>query len=93
MGATINIIGCRLQEHREVMLPINLTTPRHTTIETAPMLAVIAYKPSDMHHTRAVSHYQRKEDFRLHFMLEGSIPDPQPLLLKRNQMLKPREQE
>jgi len=45
------------------MLPINLMMLRHTTIEMAPMLAVIAYKPSDMHHTRGVSGYQHKEDF------------------------------
>jgi hypothetical protein len=88
MGVTIDIIECWLQECWEVMLPINLTMPRHTTIDTAPMLAMIAHKLSDMHHTQPISSNQHEEDLRSEFML-----DLQPILLKCNQMLKPGEQE
>src|SRR5258707_13865523 len=53
---------------------------------------MIAYHTGDMHHTRAIGSYQRKEDLRVDFALQGRIPDSEPLLLERDQMLKPREQ-
>jgi len=82
-----------LQESWKVMLPVLLTTPFHSTIQTAAMLAVIAYKPSDMHHTQSIGSNQCKEYLRSQFALKCSIPDLQPLLLNGNKMLKPGEQE
>jgi hypothetical protein len=55
MIITVYIIVVRLQESWEIVLPMLLTTPFHSTIETAAMLAMIAHKPSDVHHTWSVS--------------------------------------
>src|SRR6266850_2646496 len=82
-----------LQESWKVMLPMLLMTPFQSAIETAPMLAMIAHEPSDVHYTRPISSNRCEENLRSQFALERSIPDPQPLLLKANQMLKPGEQE
>jgi hypothetical protein len=86
-------IVCGLQESWKVVLPMLLMMPFHSTIKTAAMLAMIAYKPSDMHHTWPIGSNQCEEDLGSHFTLKRSIPDPKPLLLKCDQMLKPREQE
>jgi hypothetical protein len=93
MIAIMYSIVCGLQESWKVVLPMLLTTPFHSTIKMAAMLAIIAYKPSDVHHTWPISSNQHEEDLGSHFTLKHSIPDPKPLLLKCDQMLKPREQE
>jgi hypothetical protein len=49
-----DIIICRLQEGREVMLSLRFLMPGKTTIQVAAMLAMIAHQSSDMHHSRAV---------------------------------------
>jgi hypothetical protein len=93
MIATTYIVVLRLQESWEIVLPMLLTAPFHSTIETAAMLAMIAHKPGDMHHTWSIGSNQHEEDLGSHFALKLSVPDPKPLLLKCDQMLKPREQE
>jgi predicted secreted protein len=75
MGAALDIIVCELQQCWKIVFPSFLMTPSQTTIEMAAMLAMIAYKTGNMHHSRTVCSEQCKEDPRLKFMLESTIPD------------------
>jgi hypothetical protein len=50
-------------------------TPGQTTIETAAMLAMIAYKTGNMHHSGTICSEQGKKDPRPKFTLESTIPD------------------
>lgn len=74
------------------MLPVFLMTPGQTTIKAAAMLAMIAYKSSNVHDTRTICSEQCKENLRLKFALKGSIPYSQALLLQRDQVLQSREE-
>ena len=93
MVAITHSVVCRLQKSWEVMLSMLLMMPFHSTIQLAAMLAMIAHEPSDVHHTRPISSNQHEEDLGSIFALKCSVPDLQPLLLKCDQMLKPRKQE
>ncbi len=63
MCATFDTIVGWLQECGEILLSINFTMPRHATVEVAAMLAMVAYKTCNMHHTRAISCHQYEEYF------------------------------
>ena len=90
--AAFDIVVCGLQESWEIVFPMFLTMPGQTTIETAAVLAMIAYKTSYMHHTGSVCSEQCEENFRLKFALESAIPDSQTLLLQRSQVLQPQQE-
>jgi hypothetical protein len=63
MRATFDAVVGRLQECGEILLPMNFAMPRHATVEAAPMLAMVAYKTYNVHHTRAISCHQCEEYF------------------------------
>jgi hypothetical protein len=73
--AALDIVVCGLQDSWEIVFPMFLMMPSQTTIETAAMLAMIAYKTGYMHHTGSVCSEQREENFRPQFALESAIPD------------------
>jgi len=75
VGAALHSVVCRLQECWEIVFPMFLTMPSQTTIETAAMLAMIAYKAGYMHHSRTICSQQSKENLRSQFALESAIPD------------------
>ena len=54
------------------MFPLCLATPGHTAIQPTPVLAMITNKSSYMHHSRAISGQQSKEDPRMDLALECS---------------------
>jgi hypothetical protein len=82
-GLDINIRVCRsidlvvhwLQECREVLFPLSLATPSHTAIQAAAVLSMIPNESSNMHHTRAVSCEQGKENPSMYFALKRSVPE------------------
>ena len=81
VSAALDIVVCRPQKHREVVLPCRLTVPLQPAVQMAAMLAMVAYKASDVHHPRSISHEQCEEYLGMYVMLQGSIPDPEPFLL------------
>jgi hypothetical protein len=63
MHATFDAVVGQLQECGEILLSMNFMMPRHATVEAAAMLAMVAYKTCNMHHTRAISCHQHEEYF------------------------------
>ena len=39
----LNVVVCRLQKHREVMLPMSLASPSQSAVQTAAIFPMVAY--------------------------------------------------
>jgi hypothetical protein len=59
------------------MFTLVFVLSRHTIVELAAMLSMVAHKACDMHHSRSICSEQSKEDAGVHFTLKCQVPDPE----------------
>jgi hypothetical protein len=86
MHAAVHVVVAWPQKHRAIMSTLVFTLSRHTTVELAAMLSMVAHKACDVHHSRSICSEQSKEDAGAHFALKCQVPDPEQFPLESSKM-------